>query len=233
MNYTRPYDEEYKDDPQDWLNGALIFGRALSLLIEEDTGIVVDLKGDAQLSSQPDAKKVVVYRSQGMISIDSMNRDLPEGSFVKIQSEDEQNDRMNNEKMNQMIDEAYENYNKYMTENFMETRWCKVNISPNGKSITGHKCNRDEFISESKRQPGFSERWGLKIEERELSAKERWDWYGENGGPDGEVKFIEHIVYENEKDNQHIHSWLKNFASNVPTKLITITYKNKKTEIYE
>jgi hypothetical protein len=92
MNYTRPYDEEYKDDPQDWLNGALIFGRALSLLIEEDTGIVVDLKGDAQLSSQPDAKKVVVYRSQGMISIDSMNRDLPEGSFVKIQSEDEQND---------------------------------------------------------------------------------------------------------------------------------------------
>lgn len=70
--------------PQDWLNGALIFGRALSLLIEEDTGIVVDLKGDAQLSSQPDAKKVVVYRSQGMMFIDSMNRDLPGYSSMGI-----------------------------------------------------------------------------------------------------------------------------------------------------
>lgn len=140
---------------------------------------------------------------------------------------------MSNEKINQMIDEAYENYNKYMYENFMETRWCIVNISPNGKSMTGHKCNRDEFISESKTQLGFSERWGIKIEERELSAKERWGWYRKNGGPNREVKLIGLIVYENEKDNEHIHSWLKNFASNVPTKLITVIYKDETIESYE
>jgi thymidylate synthase len=51
---------------------------------------------------------------------------------------------------------------------------------------------------------------------RELSAKERWEWYGKNGGPGGEVKLIALMVYEKEEENSHIHSWLDTWAPNVP-----------------
>ena len=126
---------------------------------------------------------------------------------------------MNNEKMNQIIDEAYKNYNNYMTENFMETRWCKVELSPDGKSVTGRKCNREEFIIESKIQPGFSEKWGLKIEERELSLKER-------------LNLVSTIIGEEKirtyEDNLERVDKLK-----IPTKLITITYNNETIEVYE
>ena len=123
---------------------------------------------------------------------------------------------MNNEKMNQMIDEAYENYYNYMTTNFMETRWCKVEISPDGKSIMGHMCNRDEFIIESKTQPGFSERWGLKIEERELFIEERW-----------KMADLTPNMTEFDYCNKLCDEY------NVPTKLITITYNGTKIESYE
>ena len=123
---------------------------------------------------------------------------------------------MNNEKMNQIIDEAYENYYNYMTTNFMETRWCKVEISPDGKSIMGRMCNRDEFIIESKTQPGFSERWGLKIEERELFMEERW-----------KMADLTPNMTEFDYCNKLCDEY------NVPTKLTTITYNNETIESYE
>jgi hypothetical protein len=145
---------------------------------------------------------------------------------------------MNNEKMNQIIDEAYENYNNYMSENFMETRWCKVEMSPDGKSITGRKCNRNEFIIESKTQLGFSEKWGLKIEERELSDGERL-WicsqrhhirFGTNDGP---------TWYNPDNPDRDKLKWMTEDqrqlcdSKNIPTKLITITYNNETIESYE
>ena len=126
---------------------------------------------------------------------------------------------MNNEKYNQIIDEAYKNYNNYMTENFMETRWCKVELSPDGKSVTGRKCNREEFIIESKIQPGFSEKWGLKIEERELSLKER-------------LNLVSTIIGE-EKIRTYEDNLERVDKLNIPTKLITITYNNETIESYE
>ena len=131
---------------------------------------------------------------------------------------------MNNEKMNQIIDEVYENYYNYMTTNFMETRWCKVEISPDGKSIMGRMCNRDEFIIESKTQPGFSERWGLKIEERELNHYERFEIY-KNSNIGGRV-LQNHITAINFKQFHFDEA-------NIPTKLITITYNGTKIESYE
>ena len=134
---------------------------------------------------------------------------------------------MNNEKYNQIIDEAYENYYNYMTENFMETRWCKVEISPDGKSITGRKCNRNEFIIESKTQPGFSEKWGLKIEERELSQHERVKllqkaWKNNGILPEYEEVSTLWVEYNNLMTKY-----------NIPIKLITITYNNETIEVYE
>jgi hypothetical protein len=129
---------------------------------------------------------------------------------------------MNNEKMNQMIDEAYENYNNYMSENFMETRWCKVEISPDGKSITGRRCNRNEFIIESKTQLGFSEKWGLRIEERELSSEERYKIWFKNNFETG-MEYNENNLPDFEND----------YYEPTPTRLITITYNNETIEVYE
>lgn len=73
--------------------------------------------------------------------------------------------QVDKEKYNKIIDEAYQNYNSYMTENFMETRWCKVEISPDGKSTVGRIHTKDEFIHECKTNLEFSQTWDLRIEE--------------------------------------------------------------------
>jgi hypothetical protein len=77
-----------------------------------------------------------------------------------------------------------------------------------------------EFIKKIKTDDKFSERWGLKIEERELSLEERYKIMQSNpftatlGKP---------TMYNNEYYN----------SKNIPTKLITITYNDTKLEIYE
>ena len=62
---------------------------------------------------------------------------------------------MNNEKYNQITDEAYENYYEYMRD---DRQW---------------EMSKEEFINKCKTDTEFSERWGLKIEERYLSWEER------------------------------------------------------------
>ena len=84
-NYTRPNDSEYEDTPEDWLNSALIFARALGLLLEDGTGIVVDLHGDMVSPDESGCGKVLVYStSDGEIHIEGTDKDWPEGDFVKI-----------------------------------------------------------------------------------------------------------------------------------------------------
>jgi hypothetical protein len=84
MNYTRPNDEDYQDSPQDWLSGSLIFARALSLILEEDEGIVVDLKGDAVFPTDPEVKKVIIYKDRDMIAMTPCTQDLEEGQWVSL-----------------------------------------------------------------------------------------------------------------------------------------------------
>ena len=77
-----------------------------------------------------------------------------------------------------------------------------------------------EFIKKIKTDDKFSEKWGLKIEERELSTQERNEWFqihlnGNNPFMKSDWKYFE-------LDQQ-----------NIPTKLITLTYNNEKIENYE
>jgi hypothetical protein len=85
MNYTRPNSDE-PDTPKDWLNSALIFGRTLSLILEENTGIVVKLKGDMVNPINPDSDRVVVFKKDKMIHVDDIqDQSLQEGDFIRIQ----------------------------------------------------------------------------------------------------------------------------------------------------
>jgi hypothetical protein len=123
---------------------------------------------------------------------------------------------MNNKKMNQIIDEAYENYEKSYEM---------------GKHLEGTgllwmaKETKGTFIYRSKTDPEFSEKWGLKIEERELSLEERTKILVSQSDNKRDFYDRNHKLIIEEKSVLD--------ASNIPAKLITITYNNEKIESYE
>ena len=73
---------------------------------------------------------------------------------------------MNNEQK-ELLDEAYENYEK----NAVVRDVVDSHYEP--ATDKWYLYNKEEFINKCKTDPEFSERWGLKIEERELRYKER------------------------------------------------------------
>ena len=113
---------------------------------------------------------------------------------------------MNKEKYNQVIDEAYENYQKKFKELHYHTA----------------QMGKEEFINRIKTNTEFSERWGLQIEERELSLEERMGLCKEKWG-----------YSWNRTINLEDIEWRMNNEWNTPTKLITLTYNNETIESYE
>lgn len=127
------------------------------------------------------------------------------------------------EQYQQIIDEAYENYSKaYEKDN-------SVGLTALVKMVDGRSLHRkpskDMFVAMCTHDKTFSERWVLKIEERSLTEEERLDLVPNKNviteAVDSFVNFQQRTV--------------KDFLDEleVPTKLITITYKNKTIEVYE
>jgi len=108
------------------------------------------------------------------------------------------------------------------------TKWFYDNADPSvsGKPILNGEgiLTRGEFINKCKTDSEFSEKWGLKIEERELSRDERIDLYCEEHTPGIKGKYVPPF-------DDFIDAKLKTW--NIPTKLITITYNDTKLESYE
>jgi hypothetical protein len=131
-----------------------------------------------------------------------------------------------NKEQQELLDDAYENFVKSVENN-----------RPAGyvrKVIT-----KSDFIKESNFNKDFREYWGLKIEERELKKNSGWERY--------ELllkRISEKELQEKYKDDERA-TWIgfRKFTlinanyicdkENVPTKLITITYNDKKIESYE
>jgi hypothetical protein len=129
---------------------------------------------------------------------------------------------MNNEQQ-ELLDESYENF-------IDKTKGLNLNLEINRDIIvvegtvynaTPRLLIKEEFINKCKTGPEFSEKWGLKIEERELSLEERAKWLQDNKGYDLLVGNLDH---------DHIREVVEKES---PTKLITITYNNKTIESYE
>ena len=119
---------------------------------------------------------------------------------------------MNKEKMIQIIELAWK---KYADSHFTPG-------NPNGKllseqlaSVRPMMHNRETFREEIIKNNSFASQWGLKIEERELSLEER----------------LELFINENNRSYPEDIEVMDDYDT--PTKLITITYNNIKTEIYE
>jgi hypothetical protein len=75
--------------------------------------------------------------------------------------------------------------------------------------------SKEEFINKCKTNPEFSNKWGLKIEERELSLEER------------------STIQINTNDYASFYTEEELNTNNIPTKQITLEYNNEKTYYYE
>jgi hypothetical protein len=117
-------------------------------------------------------------------------------------------------------------------ENFDDTRWdviIEMNTSDNTKPyfVTGRPLIKEEFINKCKTDTEFSQRWGLKIEERELSLEERSIIAKSN-----HYEVSQNIkMFVRVDEDRTLHKNLDEI--NIPTKLITVTYNDKTVESYE
>lgn len=115
-----------------------------------------------------------------------------------------------------IIEECYNNYLKTDKESF--DRWLKLDSSIVARWTPYTK---EEFTNKIKVDFEFSERWGLKIEERQLSFEER------------------HILWHDEGKQANVSPFLEKQLSsmldreNIPTRQIKITYNEESVQIYE
>ena len=108
-----------------------------------------------------------------------------------------------NKEQEELVDEVY---NKYTT------KYMGYDDVP----------SKELFLFEIKNNPEFSEKWGLTIEERELSYFERCDIF----------QSTERFKMEDREHIKELNIGIMNKAK-IPSKLITITYNDKKIESYE
>jgi hypothetical protein len=127
-----------------------------------------------------------------------------------------------NKQQLELLDEAYKNwFKKGRTEfeEFADPMFMSEDALGEEKF---HKISKEYFIEQIKTDDEFSEKWELKIEERELSLLERREIarIKLNRKEWSDVLFLYHYKETYDKYN-------------IPTKLITITYNDKIIESYE
>jgi hypothetical protein len=115
---------------------------------------------------------------------------------------------MNKEQL-ELLDEVYRKY--------ADSHWTPPS-NPKGKllsdqlfSVVPMEHSKESFINKCKTNNEFSKKWGLQIEERELSLDE-------------ELEYMMGKVFSEEALTHQVK---------IPTKLITITYNDKTIESYE
>ena len=134
-----------------------------------------------------------------------------------------------NKEQQEIIDEAYENFVNWVLSEENQNNKNEIVKIPSSKEIFIKRIKGDNEIIKKMGKlycDKFSERWGLKIEERELTTSEIWRYIHNNKI---EIKH-QHAVLSghpigSESRKQFIPTLKENY--NIPTKLITITYNNK------
>jgi hypothetical protein len=140
-----------------------------------------------------------------------------------------------NKEQQELLDEVYENYKKEILRQRQLQKEGVNRLRSQGKRLKVsliELLTKEEFINKCKTDSDFSEKWGLKVEERELSLEERAYAYNnllekQNYNPKWQSK-IKDIDKLNEGELMTILQSLPG-----PSKLITIKYNDKTIESYE
>ena len=122
-----------------------------------------------------------------------------------------------NKEQEQIIDEAYLNYSKN-----------HFKIWEPGMDYE----SKESFINKCKTNPEFSQKWGVKIEERELSVKERL-FFINKSDEEYEKALANKEQYESIGLDFELALSSRMNDLNIPTRIITLTYKNETIESYE
>jgi hypothetical protein len=131
---------------------------------------------------------------------------------------------MSKERYIQTIDEVFSQYTKLA--NSLEEPNYDYHIDDPSQNVT-RLMTRQELINKCKTDKEFSEKWGLKIEERKLSLQERSFLANSN-----HYEVSQNIKMFVRVDSDHtLHEYLDD--EDIPTKQITLTYQNEKIEVYE
>jgi hypothetical protein len=75
---------------QDMTNAALLFSKALSLILDNEQGIIVDVNIPG-VNLNDDATKVVIYRLGEAIHVQRIDQDIEQGMVVQLNLTDEEN----------------------------------------------------------------------------------------------------------------------------------------------
>jgi hypothetical protein len=138
-----------------------------------------------------------------------------------------------NKEQQQIIDEAYENFVNWVLSEENQNNKNEIVKIPSSKEIFIKRIKGDNEIIKKMGKiycDKFSERWGLKIEERELHLGERQLILEKNG--------YGGLLNSNAKNYKSAKKLLEVIQQtcddvNIPTKLITVTYNDKTIESYE
>ena len=131
-------------------------------------------------------------------------------------------EKITKEIYNKFIDDAYKNYGDSHTT-FL-----------NGFAMLKPMAHSKEtFINECKSNEKFAKKWRLKITERELSREERYDLMpGITGHSKKDIEMRKRINNFKVNDGSSYHEeWINSY--NIPTKEITLEYKEEKISYYE
>ena len=133
----------------------------------------------------------------------------------------------------ELLDKAY---NKYQSQTWFHIddlaslmELDGMNMSTGERKKVYRQYAQEEFINKCKTDTEFSEKWKLKIEERELGLRERVDIFNSKMIKE-EIRTQIATVDVNET---YWEKSLNETKHNIPTKLITITYNDKTIESYE
>jgi hypothetical protein len=129
-----------------------------------------------------------------------------------------------NKEQQELLDEAYDNYSNKLLFNEKD---CHIDYSINQPNKTFIPYSQEEFINKCKTDTGFSKKWGLKIEERDLNHDERFRIAYKNLELRKKLEAQSKMLHYPDGHNKVMDD------ANIPTKLITITYQDKTIESYE
>jgi len=120
-----------------------------------------------------------------------------------------------NKEQQELLDEVYENYWNSHPD-------AEKTFQYEGHNIETRRMTKDEFVDMVKTDEEYGRRWGLKIEERELTYSERYKiWFSNNFETGMEYCEDDKPDFDNE------------YYEPTPIKLTTITYNNETIKSYE
>lgn len=73
---------------QDLMNASVLFSKALSLILDDKQGIVVDINPETGVKMGDNASKVVIYRLDDQIHVQNLDMDIQEGTVVALSDND-------------------------------------------------------------------------------------------------------------------------------------------------